>query len=121
MTYRQSPGSGTDEDDDMATNNDSDTKLSEQPDFLMLGEENADAEVGSPGSLDVINEDTNRDEHTRAAGFMGKSSAVTWVQRAKMVATHDFEDERRVRRSTSPAANGSFSDSTYHGESTGEL
>jgi hypothetical protein len=79
----------------------------------MQGEENADAAIGSPGSLDVINEDTNRDEHTRAAGFMGKSSAVTWVQRAKKAATHDLEDERRVRRS---AAVGSFTDSTYHAE-----
>ncbi len=35
------------------------------------------------GSLDVINEDTNRDEQTRAAGYLGKSSAVRWVQRTK--------------------------------------
>ncbi len=100
----------------MHTNLDSNTKGSDPQDFMMQGEENADAEVGSPGSLDVINEDTNRDEHTRAAGFMGKSSAVTWVQRAKKAATHDLEDERRVRRSTGTAANGSFTDSTYHAE-----
>jgi hypothetical protein len=100
----------------MGTNLDSDTKGSDPQGFLMQGEENVVAEVGSPGSLDVINEDTNRDEHTRAAGFMGKSSAVTWVQRAKKAATHDLEDERRVRRSTGTAAHGSFTDSTYHAE-----
>lgn len=88
----------------------------ESHDVLMQGEENADAEVGSPGLLDVINEDTNRDEHTRAAGFMGKSSAVTWLQRAKKTAAHDLDDERRVRRSTGPDANRSFTDSTYHAE-----
>jgi hypothetical protein len=95
----------------MLTNADSDTH-----DVLMQGEENADAEVGSPGSLDVINGDTNRDASARAVGFLGKSSAVTWVQRAKKTATHDLEDERRVRRSTGTAANGSFTDSAYHAE-----
>lgn len=116
LTYRQSPSSGTDEDDDIVTNIDSDTRGSDEQEIAMQGEENIYAEVGSPGSLDVINEDTNRDEHTRAAGFMGKSSAVTWVQRAKKAATHDLEDERRVRRSTGTAANGSFTDSAYHAE-----
>jgi len=100
----------------MVTYPESETKGSDPPGLIMQGEENADAEVGSPGSLDVINEDTNRDEHTRAAGFMGKSSAVTWVQRAEKAATHDLEDERRVRRSMGTAANGSFIDSTYHAE-----
>lgn len=100
----------------MVTNLYSDTKGSDTQDLVMLGEENADAEVGSLRSLDVINEDTNRDKHTRAAGFMGKSSAVTWVQRAKKAATHDLEDERRVRRSTGTPANSSFIDSTYHAE-----
>ena len=47
---------------------------------------------------------------------MGKSSAVTWVQRAKKAATDDLEDERNIRRSRGTAANGSFSDSTYHAE-----
>jgi hypothetical protein len=100
----------------VVTNIDSDTKESDPQDLMMQGEENVDAEIGSPRSLDVINEDTNRDEHARAAGFMGKSSAVTWVQRAKKAATYELEDERRVRRSTGTGQNGSFTDSTYHAE-----
>jgi hypothetical protein len=72
--------------------------------------------VGSLESLDVINEDTNRDEKARATGYMGKSSAVTWVQRAKKAATNDAEDEKHVRRSTGTAANGPFVDSTYQAE-----
>lgn len=100
----------------MISNLDSETKGSDAQGVLVQGEENAVAEVGSPGSLDVINEDTNRDEHSRAAGFMGKSSAVTWVQRAKKAATNDLEDERRIHRSTGTVAHGSFTDSTYHAE-----
>jgi hypothetical protein len=92
----------------------SDTKRSDPHDLIMQGEENANAEVGSLGSLDVINEDTNRDEYARVAGFMGNSFAVTCAQRPKTAVTHDLEDERHVRRSTGTAANESFTDSTYH-------
>ena len=38
------------------------------------------SEVGSTGSLDVINVDTDHDE-TRATGHMGKASAVAWAKR----------------------------------------
>jgi hypothetical protein len=44
------------------------------------GELEEDAEVGSTGSLDVINVDTDRDD-TRATGHMGKASAVSWAKR----------------------------------------
>jgi hypothetical protein len=47
---------------------------------MMSGEDEADAEVGSTGSLDVVNVDTDRDD-TRATGHMGKSSAVAWAKR----------------------------------------
>jgi hypothetical protein len=40
----------------------------------------ADAEVGSTGSLDVINVDTDQDD-TRATGHIGKSSSVAWAKR----------------------------------------
>jgi len=97
----------------MFTNLDSDAGDSEPQDPTDPGENYADADIGSPGSLDVINEDTNRDENTRAAGFMGKSSAVTWVPRAKLAATQDF---KIVNSSMRLAATGTFTESTYHAE-----
>lgn len=69
----------------------------------------------------MVNEDTNRDESARATGYMGKSSAVTWVQRAKKAATNDAEDKKHVSRSTGTAANGPFMDSTYHAEPSNSL
>jgi hypothetical protein len=44
------------------------------------GEQEADAEVGSTGSLDVVEVDTDRND-TRATGHMGKSSSVSWQKR----------------------------------------
>ncbi|KAJ5532001.1 hypothetical protein N7494_008553 [Penicillium frequentans] len=37
--------------------------------------------VGSLEAVDVVGEDLNRNEHTRAAGFFGKSSEVSWIQK----------------------------------------
>ncbi|KAJ5698145.1 hypothetical protein N7462_000150 [Penicillium macrosclerotiorum] len=39
------------------------------------------ASVGSLEAIDVVDEDLNRNEDTRAAGFFGKSSEVSWMQR----------------------------------------
>jgi hypothetical protein len=55
------------------------------------GEEEADAEVGSTGALDVINVDTDRDD-TRATGHMGKSSSVAWAKRT----VEECQNEDRV-------------------------
>jgi hypothetical protein len=44
------------------------------------GDDDVDAEIGSTGSLDVVDLDTDRDD-TRATGHMGKSSSVTWAKR----------------------------------------
>ncbi len=113
----QSPSPVTDDDDDyQMMNPDSDTKESEGQDSICQGEDEAAAGVGSPGSLDVINEDTNRDERSRAAGYMGKSSAVTWVQRAKEAVAQDPKGEGGLRTSTETTVNGTFTASTYHGE-----
>ena len=43
----------------------------------------ADGDVGSTGSLDATNIDTNQSDETRADGFIGKSSSVNWLRRAK--------------------------------------
>lgn len=51
-------------------------------------------EVGSTGSLDVINVNTDRDD-TRATGHMGKSSSVAWAKRTA--------DECQPNTNTPPA------------------
>lgn len=53
-----------------------------QRDEPETGEFETHGDVGSTGSLDAVNTDTNKDEATRAFGFLGKSSVATWVQRA---------------------------------------
>jgi hypothetical protein len=45
-------------------------------------EEDQGSDIGSMGSLDIIQEDTNKDAATRKAGYMGKGSAVRWFQSA---------------------------------------
>ena len=47
------------------------------------GESDVSAGVGSTGALDRTDEDFNRNSNTRASGFMGKNSEVTWMQRVK--------------------------------------
>ncbi|KAL2065211.1 hypothetical protein VTL71DRAFT_2880 [Oculimacula yallundae] len=44
------------------------------------GNEDLDMEVGSTGSLDVTNMDTDRDD-MKAVGHIGKSSSVSWAKR----------------------------------------
>jgi len=70
------------------------------------------AEVGSTGSLDVVNVDTDRDD-TRATGHMGKASAVAW---AKRTAEQVEESGRSV--SALGASNLGFTSTTYHTEDT---
>ena len=45
------------------------------------GETIISAGVGSTGSLDKTHEDFDKDENTRATGFIGKNSEVAWIQR----------------------------------------
>ncbi|KAJ5392480.1 hypothetical protein N7509_007970 [Penicillium cosmopolitanum] len=43
--------------------------------------EDSDSSVGSLEDIDEVDEDLNRDENTRAAGFFGKNSEISWMQR----------------------------------------
>ena len=47
------------------------------------GEYKASARAGSTESLDCIEEDYNRDPASRATGYHGKNSEVTWMQQLK--------------------------------------
>lgn len=80
------------------------------------GEDDASADVGSTGSLDVINEDTDRSDAARATGFLGKSSAVAWLQRTK-AAVEDQDTAGDVTCGPLQQENhNAFQDSTYHAE-----
>jgi hypothetical protein len=59
------------------------------------GEDDDYAEVGSTGSLDVINVDTDRDD-TRETGHMGKSSAVAWAKRTAQECQQDTNQETAI-------------------------
>jgi hypothetical protein len=45
-----------------------------------VSDDETDDDIGSTGSLDLINVDTDRDD-TRATGHLGKASAVSWAKR----------------------------------------
>ena len=74
------------------------------------GELEEETEVGSTGSLDVINVDTDRDD-TRGTGHMGKASAVSWAKRTT-------EEVRRTsdQGPTSGVLDTALSLASYHVE-----
>lgn len=51
--------------------------------------------MGSLEAMDLVDEDLNRNENTRAAGFYGKSSEVSWMQRLQ----DQTEEKERPRSS----------------------
>ena len=52
------------------------------------GEDEVSADVGSSEELDIVDEDLLRDEDSRAAGFVGKSSELQWLRRMKQDVEH---------------------------------
>lgn len=57
------------------------------------GEHKVSARVGSNGPMDCIREDINRDAITKATGFYGKNSELTWIQKLKQeTASHGSDD-----------------------------
>lgn len=49
--------------------------------------------VGSLNAIDLVEEDLNRTELTRATGYMGKNSEVTWMQRLRREAEQRYQHE----------------------------
>lgn len=60
------------------------------------GEDEVGAEVGSNESLDLLEEDLNKDPKTRATGFIGKNSDVQWLRRLKQQAEQDSDEDARA-------------------------
>lgn len=99
-------------------------------------EHHTSAGVGSTGSVDQVREDFNKNESTRATGFMGKISDVTWMHRLRQQAKdnpvhggggigslpeggglqveQDQADGNSRWRARTEWINNPVSDSTYH-------
>ena len=60
------------------------------------------AEVGSNESLDLLDEDLNRDEQARATGFIGKNSEIQWLRRLRLQIDRGDDDDSRPRMPYGP-------------------
>lgn len=67
-------------------------------------------QVGSTGSIDALDVDTDRDD-TRGTGLLGKSSAVAWAKR-----TAEECGPSNNRASSSGSRNNQFTINSYHTE-----
>lgn len=65
--------------------------------------------VGSSDEVDHVEEDFNRDEVTRATGFIGKSSEITWLQKLGKELNH--ESDSRPEACSDGVQNGQSSPS----------
>lgn len=79
------------------------------------GETQVSARVGSTRSLDQIHEDYNLNGATRATGFVGKTSEVTWMQRLKRRTTFGSDDSDDEQATLTPGEGGD-STSAHQGE-----
>lgn len=66
------------------------------------GEAEVSAEVGSNESLDLLDEDLNRDEQARATGFIGKNSEIQWLRRLRLQIDRGDGDDSRPRMPYGP-------------------
>ncbi|KAL4873410.1 hypothetical protein BDV12DRAFT_159948 [Aspergillus spectabilis] len=76
-------------------------------------EPDADAEslpssIGSLDAIDRVDEDLNRSPNSRATGYMGKNSEVTWLQRLRREAEH------RARKLSGASENAPERDFSIH-------
>lgn len=69
-------------------------------------EPSSPSSVGSLEAIDRVEEDLNRTEHSRATGFMGKNSEITWMQRLQ----REAEQRSRGQPGTWESHHAPFSD-----------
>ncbi|KAJ5584534.1 uncharacterized protein N7459_004334 [Penicillium hispanicum] len=73
---------------DYSSNNSQSHSATPQDDNPDADEISSRSSIGSLEAIDRVEEDLNRNEHSRATGFMGKNSEVTWMQRLQREAEH---------------------------------
>ena len=103
-----------DEDDSPQTTRNSPER--ERPSRKEAGEDKVSARVGSTESLDRISEDISRDPESRATGFHGKNSELTWMQRLQKQASYG-SDESEENEKTNPDGQDSPTYQTHHVDS----
>ncbi|KAJ5559440.1 hypothetical protein N7513_001839 [Penicillium frequentans] len=71
--------------------------------------------LGSLEEIDAVYEDLNRSEMSRATGYMGKNSEITWMQRLDLeTANQEVGDGLSNRATTSVPNDESISSLNYH-------
>ncbi|KAL9609236.1 MAG: hypothetical protein Q9167_005971 [Letrouitia subvulpina] len=68
------------------------------------GEHRATGRAGSTDSLDHINEDFNRSETSRATGYIGKNSEISWIQKLRQEARERSESDDSEASETEEAS-----------------
>jgi hypothetical protein len=127
LSSRKAAASSGYDSDDEELEDESDREVEDDGDESAGGAGTHDlARVDSTGSLSHVNEDFNRTTVSRATGFMGKSSELTWMQRLKKEAEHNPEVSEEAMsiigqinfRINSPSLQENMhhpiSESTYH-------
>lgn len=66
--------------------------------------------MGSLEAVDLVDEDLNRNENTRAAGFYGKNSEVSWMQRLE-----DETEHKDRNQSVSSGSTAKWQDESHQG------
>lgn len=74
--------------------------------------------MGSLDAIDVVDEDINRSEESRATGFVGKNSEVSWLQSLNVEAEriNSFNQKRFGRRSSGTRGTNYIASMSYHTE-----
>ena len=74
--------------------------------------------VGSLDAIDVVNEDVNRSEESRATGFVGKNSEVSWLQSLDIEAERvNNPDQSLLGKQSSDTKDGNYiASKSYHTE-----
>ena len=74
--------------------------------------------MGSLDAIDVVNKDINWSKESRATGFVGKNSKVSWLQSLDVEAERvNSPDQKRPRRHSSGTRDGNYiASKSYHTE-----
>lgn len=81
------------------------------------GDNSSESSIGSLEAIDRVDEDLNRSENTRATGYMGKNSEITWMQRLRREAEKRFHNESGTydpRFETAEDADFALTSVNYH-------
>ncbi|KAJ5239825.1 hypothetical protein N7468_004444 [Penicillium chermesinum] len=76
------------QDVEYSSNSNPSHSVTPQDDLPDADDPSSPSSIGSLEAIDRVEEDLNRNENSRATGYMGKNSEVTWMQRLQREAEH---------------------------------